>query len=66
LLDGKICHIGNENVLIQLAQWWFSGLAISNSKIQIYFSNKIYGSNFIKQHWETVIWLEITKTLIAV
>jgi len=29
------------------------GLAISNAKILIYFSNKMYGSNFIKQHSET-------------
>jgi len=28
------------------------GLAISNAKI--YFSNKMYGSNFIKQHSESV------------
>ena len=33
----------------------FSGLAISNAKILLYFSNKIYGSNFIKQHLETVM-----------
>jgi len=31
------------------------GLAISNAKISIYFSNKIHGSNFIKQHSETVM-----------
>jgi len=27
----------------------------SNAKILIYFSNKIYGSNFIKQHSETIM-----------
>jgi len=47
--------IGNENVPMQLAQCWFPGLTISNAKIQIYFSNKIYGINFIKQHPETVM-----------
>jgi len=47
--------IGNESVPIQLAQCWFPGLDISNSKIQIYFSNKIYRSNFITQHSETVV-----------
>jgi len=26
-----------------------------NAKILIYFSNKMYGSNFIKQHSETVV-----------
>jgi len=41
----------------QLAQCRFPGLAISNAKILIYFSSKIYGSNFIKQHSETVtVW----------
>ena len=33
----------------------FPGLAISSAKILTYFSNKIYGSNFIKQHSETVM-----------
>ena len=31
------------------------GLAISSAKILIYFSNKIYWSNFIKQHSKTVM-----------
>jgi len=31
------------------------GLAISNAKTQIHFSDKIYGSNFIKQRSETVM-----------
>jgi len=47
--------IGNESVPIQLAQCPFPGLAISNAKILTYFSNKIYGSNFSKQHSETVM-----------
>ena len=47
--------IGNESVPIQLAQCRFPGLAISSAKILIYFLNKIYGSNFIKQHSETVV-----------
>ena len=47
--------IANESVPIQLAQCRFPGLAISSAKILIYFLNKIYGSNFIKQHSETVI-----------
>ena len=48
-------HIGSvESVPIQLAQCWFPGLAISNAKIRIYFSNEIDESNFIKQHSETV------------
>ena len=51
---------------IQLAQCWFPGLAISYAKVQIYFSNKIYESDFIEQHSETVMVFEITKMLIAV
>jgi len=47
--------IGNESVPIQLAQCRFPGLAISSAKTEIYFSNKTYGSNFIKQHAETVM-----------
>ena len=47
--------IGKESVPIQLAQCWFPGLTISDAKICIYRSNKIYGSNFIKQHSETVM-----------
>jgi len=48
-------RIGSESVPIQLTQCRFRRLAISNAKISIYFSNKIYGSNFIKQHSETVM-----------
>jgi len=40
--------IGNESVLIQLAQCRFPGLAISSAKILIYVSNEMYGSNFTK------------------
>jgi len=47
--------LGNESVPIQLAQCRFPGLAISNAKILINFSNKIYESNFMKQHSETVM-----------
>ena len=47
--------MGNESVPMQLAQCWFPGLAISNAKILIFFSNKMYGSSFIKHHSETVM-----------
>ena len=47
--------IGNESVPIKMAQCPFPGLAISNDRIVIYFSNKIHGSNFIKQHSETMV-----------
>jgi len=46
--------VRNENVPIQLAQCSFPGLAISNAKIY-FFSDKIYGCNFIQQHSETVM-----------
>jgi len=47
----------NKSVPIQLAERWFPGLAISNAKMKVYFSNKIkiYRNNFIKQHSETVM-----------
>jgi len=48
-------RIGNESVPIQLARCRFPGLAICNAKILMYFSNKIHGSNFIKQHSQTVM-----------
>jgi len=48
-------RIGNDSVQILLAQCWFTGLAISNAEIYIYFSNKIYGSSFMKQHAETAM-----------
>jgi len=55
LVLAGVVRTGNENAPIQLAQCRFPGLAISNAKILIYFSNKIYGSNFIKQHSEAVM-----------
>jgi len=52
-------------VPIQLAQCWFPGLAISNAKTQIYFSNKIHGS-ILSNNTQKLLLLEITKMLIAV
>jgi len=52
---GGVCGLWNESVPILLSQCWFSGLAISTAKLVIHFSNKIHGSNFIKQHPETVM-----------
>jgi len=46
---------GNESVPIQLAQCRFPGLAISTAEILMYFSSKICGSNFIKQHSGSVV-----------
>jgi len=45
----------NKNAPIQLAQCRFPGLPVSNAKMRTYFSNKLYGSNFTRQHSETVI-----------
>ena len=42
-LGGGAFPVVNESALIQLAQCRFPGQAISNSKILIYFSNKIQG-----------------------
>jgi len=47
--------IANESAPKQLAQCRFPELTISNAKILIYFLNKLHGSNYIKQHSETVI-----------
>jgi len=57
--------IGNESVPIQLSQCWFFGLAISNAKLLIYSSTKIYENNFIKQRSETVVF-EISKMVIGI
>ena len=50
---------------IQSAQCWFPGLAISNAKIPIFFSNKIYGS-ILSNSTRKLLRFEITKMLIAV
>ena len=52
---GGEADIANESAPIQLAQCRFPGLASFNAKLLICFSNKIYWSNFIKQHSGTVI-----------
>jgi len=46
---------GKKVCRIQLAQCRFPRMTIANAKILTYFSNKIYGINFIKQHSETVM-----------
>jgi len=50
-----IFAMGNKSVPIQLAQCRFPGLAISNAKMLIYFSYKIYRSSFIKQQSQTIM-----------
>ena len=51
----RLRYIGNESVPIQLAQCWFPGLAIYGAKmLRYFFPNEIHGSNFMKQHSETV------------
>jgi len=66
--SSSVVSIGNESAPIQLAQCLLPGLAIFNAKILIYFSNKIYESNFMKQLalGNCMLWFEITKTLIAI
>jgi len=60
-------HQVRTSVPIQLAQCRFPGLAVSIARILMcfFFSNKIYGSSFVKQHSETVFF-ETTKMLIVV
>jgi len=50
LCPAAIVVIENER-----AQCRFPGLASSNARILIHFSNQIYGSIVIKQHSETVV-----------
>jgi len=45
----------DESVPIQAAQCRFPGLTVSGAKIGVYSSNKIHGSNFVKQHSVTVM-----------
>ena len=54
---------GNESAPIQLAQCWFPGLAISNAKISIYFSNT---EAILSNSTRKLLWFEITKMRIAV
>jgi len=53
--QATVMGTGNESVPIQLAQCRFPRLAIANAEMLIRFSNKTPGSNFIKQHLETVV-----------
>jgi len=67
-LISKFIDIGNESVPIQLAQCWFSGLAITSVKIQIcFFSKKIqYTEAILSNCTRKLLWFEISKKLIAV
>ena len=58
--------IWNESVAIQLAECWFPGLAISNAKIWIYFSNKKFTEAILSDSNQKLLWFEISKMLIAV
>jgi len=46
MLTTRLLTVGNKSVPIQLAQYWFLGLAISSAK---------YKYIFHKQHSETVV-----------
>ena len=52
-------------MLIQLAQHRFSGLAICNAEILIYFQIKYTGAISLNST-QKLLWFEITKMLIAV
>jgi len=55
----------NTSVPIQLTQCWFTGLAIFNDKIKIYFQLK-HTEAILSNSNEKLLWFEITKMLIAV
>ena len=59
------CPIGNESVPIQSAQCWFTGLAISNAKIQCVFQIK-YMEAILSNSTRKLLWFENTKKLTAV
>jgi len=52
-------------VQIQLAQCWFSELAISNAKMYIFFQIK-YTEAILSNSTRKLLWFEISKMLIAV
>jgi len=67
-LNSVLGFVWNESVQIQLAQCWFPGLAISSAKIWIYlniFQTK-YTETILSNSPRKLLWLEITKMLIAV
>jgi len=51
----------NESVPTQLAQCWFLELAISSAIMLTHFSNKIYGSSFVKPHSGNCYGLKLPK-----
>ena len=66
VLGTTIAHIGNESVSIQLAQCWSPGLAISDDKIYIYFSQIKCTEAILSNGTRKLLWFEITQMLIAV
>jgi len=42
----QVCSARHGALPVQLAQCWFPRMAACSAKILIYFSNKIYGSDF--------------------
>jgi len=59
-------NTAKESAPIQLAQCRFPGLAISNAKILIYFFQIKYTEAILLKSTRKLLWLEITKMLIAV
>ena len=63
-LTKPLFPIENESAPIELAQCWFPGGwhgRFQCKKYKYIFSNKIYGSNFVKQHSETAMALKLPK-----
>jgi len=68
--ENETCHVddrrGNEGVPIQLAQCWFTVLAISNAKILIslYFFRIKYTEAILSNRTRKLLPFEITKMLV--
>jgi len=59
-------EIGNKSVPIQLAQFRFPGLAISNAKdINVYFQIK-YTEAILSNSTRKLLWIEITKMMFVI
>jgi len=56
----------NESAQIQLAQCWFTGLAISTAKILMHFSNKYIRKQFYQTALGNCYGLKLPKMLVAV
>jgi len=66
LHDGSRAAVGNESVPIQLAQFRFPGLAIFTLKYKYIFQIKYTEAILSNSTPRKLLWVEISKMLIAV